>query len=72
MTYMTDRLQYHACGGTILHGGSGEQAHSYCDRCRAFAYDSADLDELPTGTDKAANRKAWDYGEECSPDAEVA
>lgn len=56
----------HACGGTILVGGSGEQVHHYCDRCRAFAYGDADV---PVGTDEKANREAWDAGEEQSPDA---
>lgn len=68
--HMVDRLSYHACGGTILHGGTGEQAHSYCDRCRAFAYDSAD-EPVPDGTDREANRQAWDDGEDTSPAAEV-
>lgn len=55
----------HACGGTILVGGSGEQVHHYCDRCRAFAYGD---DEVPAGSDERANREAWDAGEEQSPD----
>lgn len=59
----------HNCGGTVLTGASGEQAHLYCDRCGAFTYDTDA--ELPTGTDKAANRRAYDDGEQCSPDAEV-
>jgi hypothetical protein len=29
----------HTCGGTILTGGTGDQAHLYCDRCRAFTHD---------------------------------
>ncbi len=57
----------HLCGGTILTGGAGEQAHRYCDRCRAYTHDlSADV---PSGTDEAANRAAWDAGEEQSPEA---
>lgn len=60
----------HTCGGTILIGGSGEQAHSYCDRCRAFLYNSADdAEDFPTGTDIEANRAAWDDGDERSPEA---
>ena len=58
----------HACGGTILHGGSGEQEHAYCDRCRAYAYTASDRD-VPDGTDPAANRAAWDDGDEASPEA---
>jgi hypothetical protein len=64
----------HPCGGTILTGGSGEQAHHYCDRCGAFAYDSY-LDEgnaFPDGTNKTANQEAYDAGEECSPKALAA
>ena len=59
---------YHVCGGTILTGGSGQQAHSYCDRCGAFAYDYTD-EELPSGTDPKANRAAWDAGDDTSPEA---
>lgn len=67
--HMTDRLTIHACGGTILHGGSGEQAHSYCDRCHAFLYDSAEAEgeEFPSGTDEERNCQYWDDGEDCSP-----
>jgi hypothetical protein len=68
--HMQDTLLHHACGGTILHGGSGEQAHSYCDRCGAFAYDSAECD-VPDGTDPIANHAAWDEGEECSPEPDA-
>lgn len=64
-----DRAERHACGGTILSGGVGEQAHHYCDRCRAFAYGEADV---PDGTDESANRAAWDAGDDESPAAEAA
>jgi hypothetical protein len=55
------------CGGTVLTGGSGEQAHIYCDRCGAFTHNTENS-ELPTGTDREANRAAFDDGEFCSPD----
>jgi hypothetical protein len=62
---MQTYLSYHVCGGTIGHGGSGETRHKYCDRCGAFTYD---LDaDLPTGTDRAANRAAYDNGDDESP-----
>jgi hypothetical protein len=54
-------LPLHACGGTLLAGPD----HSYCDRCAAFAYDGA---PVPSGTDRAANRAAWDAGDEASPE----
>lgn len=56
----------HACGGTILVGGSGEDRHHYCDRCRAFAYGDV---EVPDGVDEEANREAWDNGDDESPAA---
>lgn len=59
----------HTCGGTILHGGAGLDAHSYCDRCGAFVYDSATDPTMPTGTDKAANEAAYNDGDERSPEA---
>ncbi len=65
--HATDSQTSHACGGTILHGGSGDEGHRYCDRCRAFAYDSSG-EQVPSGTDEAANREAWDNGDDCSPD----
>lgn len=55
----------HACGGTILVGGAGEQRHRYCDSCRAFVYGDGDV---PSGVDPVANRKAWDNGDESSPE----
>ena len=64
---MVDRMQYHDCGGTILMGGAGGQAHQYCDRCGAYTYD-LDADALPPGTDAAANRRAWDSGDLQSPE----
>jgi hypothetical protein len=62
----------HVCGGTILSGGSGEQAHIYCDRCSAFTHDADDIEanRLPSGTDKALNQQASDDGAESSPEAE--
>ena len=51
----------HECGGTIATGGSGEQAHQYCDRCHAFSYDLTDA--LPSGTDLVLNKRAWDNGD---------
>jgi hypothetical protein len=71
MTHMTDTMSYHICGGTILDGGLGspEAEHRYCDRCGAFRYGSDD--ELPDGTDREANRAAFEDGEDASPDAAV-
>lgn len=69
-SYATDRQTTHECGGTILVGASGEQAHHYCDHCGAYRYDSCDGD-MPTGTDSRANRAAWDEGKECSPDSDA-
>ena len=57
----------HDCGGTILSGGSGDQAHYYCDRCRAFRYASDHNEEFPSGTDRDANTQSWDGGDERSP-----
>lgn len=54
------------CGGTILTGGAGEQAHIYCDRCHAFTYTSTG-ETVPGGTDREANRAAWDAGDDRSP-----
>ena len=62
--------RYHECGGEIHSDGGAEgdpTAHVYCERCHAFTHDFAA--EVPTGTDEAANRAAWDEGEEQSPDA---
>ena len=69
--HMLDTMQFHPCGGTILHsGGRGEHDHSYCDRCHAFAYDEDGASQpVPSGIDERTNRAAWDEGEECSPDA---
>lgn len=63
----------HTCGGTIATHQSPDPAaeprdYRYCDRCGAFSYEEGDL---PEGTDRAANKEAWDDGEDCSPDAEV-
>jgi hypothetical protein len=66
---MTTRT--HDCGGTVLVGapGAGETEHRYCDRCGAYSYLTTGL---PTGTDREANREAWDAGEDESPDAPSA
>jgi hypothetical protein len=67
--HATDTQTLHGCGGTILASGdTGEFAHSYCDRCGAYAYDS-DARDFPTGTDRHANQVAYDAGEDRSPDA---
>jgi len=60
------------CGGTILVGGSGEQAHEYCERCRAFRYQDDEDENFPLGCDAAANRRAWDNGAGRSPDYSCA
>ena len=58
----------HACGGTLLIGGSGDGEHYYCDRCRAFIYATeGGAADVPDGIDKAANREAWDNGDDSSP-----
>lgn len=59
---------YHVCGGTILSAGCGDQAHSYCDRCGAFTYTG----DVPEGSDRAANRAAWDAGDDRSPEPSAA
>lgn len=56
----------HDCGGTILTGrdeGNGA-VYRYCDTCGAYTYGYA----MPSGTDRVANRDAWDHGEDRSPD----
>ena len=55
-------IETHDCGGTILSGYGPN--HSYCDRCGAFAVGD---DPVPDGTDRDANRRAWDNCEERSP-----
>ena len=70
--HATDTYTTHSnCGGTILSGGSGDKEHIYCDRCRAYIYD-VEAWGVPTGTDAAANRAAWDAGAESSPAASEA
>src|SRR5690606_28166573 len=61
-------MMVHDCGGTILVAGSGEERHTYCERCGAYRY-GQDVASLPTGTDPVANRAAWDAGADASPDA---
>lgn len=63
---ITSTTRTHDCGGTILIGGYGD--YRYCDRCRAFRYQTAG-DGLPTGSDRAANQAAWDRADAESPDA---
>lgn len=61
----------HECGGTVLVGCCGtEQEHLYCDRCGAFTHNPEHIanNYLPSGTDKVANRAAFDEGEESSPE----
>lgn len=61
---------HRGCGGTLLVAASGTpDAYEYCDRCGAFRFDvDGDMDDFPTGTDREANREAFENGEECSPD----
>ncbi len=76
---MADGTYHAGCGGLILSGGhewpsSGganvPTAYHYCERCRAFRYDDDDVEAFPSGTDKKANRAAWDDGTKArSPDA---
>lgn len=37
--HANDAYPRHSCGGTLLTGGSGEQSHTYCDRCDWVEYD---------------------------------
>lgn len=67
LTTKLNQTQKHECGGSIAAGGEGEQAHVYCEKCAAFRY--GDEATLPTGTNKAANRAAWDAGDKASPEA---
>lgn len=56
----------HACGGAIWAHLAFDQDpdttphHLWCDGCRAFAPAG---EPFPTGTDRAANRAAWEAGE---------
>ena len=66
-------MTYHnheGCGGTIATGGSGETAHWYCDRCGAFTYHDPSEHGFPTGTNKTANREAYDNEDDRSPEKE--
>jgi len=49
-------------------GGSPAERHHYCDRCGAYAYDDTG-EPVPDGIDQAANRAAWDEGDDASPGA---
>lgn len=72
MSHMNDTLTYHACGGTVLDGGSDDQVHRYCDRCGAFRYyNGASTVALPSGVDADANRAAYDRGDDESPEADA-
>lgn len=64
--HANDSDRYHAgCGGTILMGPNTDDGHQYyCDRCGAFRYGDG---PMPTGTDEAANREAYDAGDLESP-----
>jgi len=55
--------QIHECGGAIL-TGENEGQYDYCDQCSAYSYEGP----VPSGTDKVANRKAWDDAAPRSPD----
>lgn len=63
----------HDCGGTILAGdpvsaGPDAPAYWHCERCDAFRF--ADLPGcFPSGTNREANREAWNAADLCSPDA---
>jgi hypothetical protein len=52
-----------ASGILVINRNKAE--YQCCDRCGAFSFD----DELPTGTNYAANMAAWDNGDDRSPDA---
>ena len=59
---------HHVCGGTILSSTGNGEEYQYCDRCGAYAY-SEDASDVPDGTDKTANKAAWDDGDTESPSA---
>ncbi len=74
----TNPMRTHTCGGTIIRHGSPDPAadprdYLYCDRCGAFRYfgeEEEEEDGPPSGTDREANRAAWDDGDDASPEAD--
>lgn len=66
-SHAIDRQSRHACGGTLLTGLTAPR-HEYCDTCGAYTCDLSR--SVPDGTDAAANREAWESGDETSPDAD--
>ena len=61
----------HECGGTILVGTVNTDTYHYCGKCEAFQFVGMSV-SFPNGTDKLANRKAWDMMEQKSPHAPPA
>lgn len=70
----TNTITIHDCGGAIIDGTahiySGVSVdYRYCQDCGAFVYADDDrADDMPNGTDREANRAAWDGGDTRSPD----
>ena len=65
--HSSTRLPVHAaCGGAIHEDRSGGETYHHCERCGAYAF-WADPAAIPSGTDPAANRAAWDAGGASSP-----
>lgn len=53
------------CHGFILRHKHDLKEYDYCQTCGAFTYN---IDgDFPTGTDKKANKAAWDNGLNQSP-----
>lgn len=46
----------------------GPDGYTYCTGCDAFRYSDDHRLDPPSGTDREANRAAWDAGEEQSPE----
>ena len=62
----------HACGGETRSAewNPEDGPVRYCIRCGAFAYEYLDI-EIPNGTDKRANLRAFKAGEHQTPDGPV-
>ncbi len=67
---MPETQTKHECGGVILWGTVGMEQYHYCGSCGAFHFLGMS-GPFPTGTDKAANERAWNMAEARSPYAPV-
>ena len=56
-------IRPHSCGGAILSAVCDGDEYRYCDSCGAFRFG----EQIPAGTDESANRRAWDAGDDHSP-----